>query len=69
MKAGDLIRYRTVAGESFIGIIVKDPNYHREYKNFAVEVYWQDDGSYTYEHMNNIRNPKHNYLELISESR
>jgi len=69
MKAGDLIQYITSTGGSFLGIITKDPGIHLEYNKVAVEVYWQDDGSYTYEHVEIISDPRKGWLEILSESR
>ena len=69
MKAGDLIQYIPETGGSFLGIITKDPGIHLEYDKVAVEIYWQDDGSYTFEHVEVILDPEKDWLELISESR
>jgi len=69
MKAGDLIQYIPETGGSFLGIITKDPGIHLEYNKVAVEIYWQDDGSYTYEHVEIILDPEKDWLELISENR
>ena len=69
MKAGDLIQYIPETGGSFLGIITKDPGIHLEYNKVAVEIYWQDDGSYTFEHIEVILDPEKEWLELISESR
>ena len=69
MKAGDLIQYIPETGGSFLGIITKDPGIHLEYNKVAVEIYWQADGSYTYEHVEIILDPEKDWLELISESR
>lgn len=69
MKAGDLIQYIASTGGSFLGIITKDPGIHLEYNKVAVEVYWQDDGSYTYEHVEIISDPRKGWLEILSESR
>ncbi len=69
MKTGDLIQYHSEFDGTFLGIITKDPGTYLEYNKIAVEVYWQDDGSYTYEHVDTIRDPEKNWMELISESR
>ena len=69
MKAGDLIQYNPDTGGSFFGIITKDPGIHLERDKVAVEIYWHDDGSYTYEHVDVICDPKKEWLELISEGR
>jgi len=69
MKAGDLIQYRPDTGDTFLGIITKDPGIHLEYNKVAVEIYCQDDGSYTYEHVEVILDPEKDWLELISEGR
>jgi hypothetical protein len=69
MKAGDLIQYNPETGGSFFGIITKDPGIYLEYNKDAVEIYWQDDGSYTFEHVEVILDPEKEWLELISESR
>jgi hypothetical protein len=69
VKAGDLVQYHSEFGGSFLGIIVKDPGIHIEYDKVAVEVYWQDDDSYTFEHVEIIRDPKKGWLEVLSESR
>ncbi len=79
MKAGDLIRFRDPdhfdcpdeEKETHIGIIIRNPMFHESYKKIAVEVYWQDDCSYTWEVVEIILSPdrKCGYLELISENR
>ena len=69
MKAGDLIQFSAETGVTFLGIITKDPGIHIEYDKVAVEIYWHDDGSYTYEHVGIILDPEKEWLELISESR
>ena len=69
MKAGDLIHYHSEFDGTFLGIITKGPGTYLEYKKIAVEVYWQDDGSYTYEHVDIIRDPEKGWMELISEGR
>ena len=69
MKAGDLVKYNPEPDGSFIGIITKDPGIHLEYNKVAVEIYWQDDGSYTFEHVEVILDPEKEWLELLSESR
>ncbi len=69
MKVGDLIQYHSDYDGTFFGIITKDPDTHLEYDKVAVEVYWQDDGSYTYEHVDIICDPEKKWMELLSESR